>query len=584
MLSLLTKRRSSFSYLNITQFLGALNDNIFKLLIVYFLIDLEGIKGSHTILALAGAIFVAPFLLFSARSGMLADRVSKSTIIKATKALEVIAMLSGALTFYYKMKWGAYGVLFLMATQSAIFSPSKYGIVPELVKEDKITKANGLLTSFTYAAMIIGTFLSSFLTDITSRNFVAAACFCVLIAIFGFFVSMGIEYTPPAGSKRTSSSFFLYEIYRTLCRVWSENNLIMAIFGSAYFLFCGAFFQLNLIPYATEALQLTDTQGGYLFLITAVGIGAGSILVGRISDAFVELGVVPLAALALAVGSFLIDYFSFSLALTVPTILLTGIAAGVYLIPLDTFIQIASPKKIRGQVIAATNFLAFVGVLSASGMLIFINDILDLQADKGFTVFGFLNLGIAIWMTIDLSDYLVRFIGMLLSRLGFQITTRGSDCLPTNEPTILICSDLHWSNILLILGAQKQRMHFIIRGEKHCSRWKTYLFKFLNITHSPSLSPSSLSNEVKSTIFSSLKKGRSVCLFTDEATNIEEIEKLHSAYLEQQDFKDTNIRAVDIQKNPRPRKRFSFLSLFTRFIRIPTCVDFTIPNAIEKLY
>lgn len=574
-LEFLTRQRSSFSYLNITQFLGAMNDNIFKLLIVYFLIDLVGIAKSPKILALAGAIFVAPFLLFSASSGMLADRISKSVIIKCTKALEVVAMLFGTLTFYYKMPWGAYGVLFLMATQSAIFSPSKYGIVPELVKEDKITKANGLLTSFTYAAMIIGTFLSSFLTDITGRNFVAAALVCVSIAVIGFLTSLGIEYTPPAGSTRRGGAFFLYEIYRTLRRIRLEQNIPIAVFGSAYFLFLGAFLQLNLIPYATEVLALTDTQGGYLFLVAAVGIGLGSLWVGRISQAFVELGVVPLAALALCVGSFLIDYFSFSLLLTIPTILFTGMAAGVYLIPLDTFIQVKSPRKIRGQVIAATNFLAFIGVLAASGMLIFINDILDLKADKGFTVFGFLTLGMALWMIFQLSDYLVRFLGMLLARICFQMNVRGQKNIPLNEPALLLCYRRSWSDALVLLGAQKQRVHFFYESPHSVSPWSIFFHRLLKWRVTPSLRPGFISQDTIEGIKQAMKKGRSVCLLLKEEKDEPLVlDALGSVYKKTLDLGAQPIIAVEIQRNPRPRSNKRVFNRLLRFLHVPTCIEF----------
>lgn len=576
MIKFLTKQSSSFSYLNVTQFLGALNDNIFKFLIVYFLIDLEGIENSHRILAIAGAIFVIPFLLFSARSGMLADRFSKSLIIKCTKGLEVVAMLLGALTFALKFKWGAYLVLFIMATQSAIFSPSKYGIVPELVREEKITKANGLLTSFTYFAMIIGTFLASFLTDITSRNFLAAAFFCASIAVIGLLTSLCIETTAPANARKRPPTFFIYAIYRTLRRVRQENTLIVAVFGSAYFLFVGAFFQLNLIPYATEVLNLTDTQGGYLFLVTALGIGIGSIAVGRLSGKWVELGIVPLAGLGMCVGSFLIDYFSESLTLTIPVILLTGVAAGMYLIPLDTFIQVASPNNLRGQVVAATNFLAFVGVLAASAMLVFINDILGLKADKGFTVFGFLTLGVTGAMAFKLSDYLIRFCGMLMSRIFFELEVNGKKEVPVNTPAILVSYHRHWSDALMLLGAQRQRMHFFIECRKGVSWWVGLQRQFIKITPAPSLIPEKLSPKTLLDIKNALKKGQSVCIFLEEKAHEGlSLDELAKAYKHAIDMKSYPTIAVDIEKNPKEKEQHPIFYKILRYIRVPASIEFT---------
>src|SRR3989338_5816031 len=142
----------SFYLLNATQFLGALNDNIFKLLVIYLLIHLQGPAAANTILSLAGAIFVIPFLLFSSGAWVLADRISKRTIVVYTKVLEVAIMLFGLFAFSIEWEFGAYGALFLMATQSALFGPSKYGIIPELVESKMVSKANGSLTSFTYLA------------------------------------------------------------------------------------------------------------------------------------------------------------------------------------------------------------------------------------------------------------------------------------------------------------------------------------------------------------------------------------------------------------------------------------------------
>ncbi len=310
MFSSFFNRFSSFTYLNVTQFLGALNDNIYKLLIVYFFIQLEGIEYSHEILALTGAIFVIPFLLFSAFSGTLADRFSKRDIIVTTKILELVIMGLGVCAFAFQSKWGSYAILFLLATQSAIFGPSKYGIVPELVTSEKISKANGLMTSLTFLAIIMGTFLASFLIQVTGRNFIISSIFCTFIALAGVVTSFCIEPTPPSGSLKKFHPFFLREIYRTLKIARQEISLLPAILGAAYFLFVGAFTQLNIIPFTVQSLQLSDVEGGYLFFLTALGIGIGALIAGKISGRIVELGLVPFGALGISICAFFLDIFS----------------------------------------------------------------------------------------------------------------------------------------------------------------------------------------------------------------------------------------------------------------------------------
>ena len=127
------KLSGSFAWLNITQFLGALNDNVFKLLVIFLLVALIGEQHRTQIVSTASIVFVIPFLLFSHAGGTLADRISKRNIIVCLKILEIVITVLGCIAIYNKSSWGLYAIIFLLCTHSAFFSPSKYGIVPELV-------------------------------------------------------------------------------------------------------------------------------------------------------------------------------------------------------------------------------------------------------------------------------------------------------------------------------------------------------------------------------------------------------------------------------------------------------------------
>ena len=410
-------RLSSFTYLNLTQFLGALNDNIYKLLIVFFLIQLEGMGESHRILALTGATFVLPFLLFSAISGILADRFSKRDIIVTTKILELVIIGFAVFAFAVESRICSYVVLFLLATQSAIFGPSKYGIVPELVPTENISRANGLMTSLTFLAIVLGTFLASFLSQITGRNFIVSAIFCTFIALVGVVTSFCIEETPPSGSKKKLEIFFWKEIWWSLNQACKHAALLPAMLGSAYFLFVGAFAQLNIIPFAVQSLGLSDIEGGYLFFLTAIGIGTGSLIAGKISGKGVELGLVPLGAAGMALTAFLLNLFANTLSAVVVIVTLLGVFGGIFEIPLDSYIQITSPKEERGQMVAATNFMSFIGVLFASG-LVFVNaEWLGLPPDRGFSIIGGLTLGVGALFAWKLWDRLANFVKICLWRL-----------------------------------------------------------------------------------------------------------------------------------------------------------------------
>lgn len=437
----------SFYLLNATQFLGALNDNVFKLLVIYLLINLKGAAAANTILSLAGAIFVIPFLLFSSSAGVLADRISKRTIIVYTKALELLVMLFGLFAVMFESEIGSFTALFLMATQSALFGPSKYGIIPELVESKMVSKANGSMTSFTYLAIILGTFLASFISDVTDKNFIIVAVFCVFISILGLFTSLAISKTAPQNSSKKINPFFLYEIYQTLRISWKVPHLLPALFGSSFFLFVGAFAQLNIIPFAMQALHLSEVGGGYLFLPIAVGIAIGAVIAGQLSKDKIEPGLSCITGFLIALSFMSLYFVASSLILTIISLTILGMVGGAFLIPFDSFIQVNSPDEKRGQVIAAVNFFSFIGVLLAAFVLYFFSEKLDLSAKGGFFVMGVLTLIVSCVLVGRLSSlFFPFFVRKILKR--FRKLTVVSP-LPEPGTLIILESNSWWDAILL---------------------------------------------------------------------------------------------------------------------------------------
>ncbi len=577
MRSFLTKKFTSFTYLNITQFLGALNDNIYKLLIAFFLIQQLGADSSYIIMSTTGIAFVLPFLLFSSNTGTLADRFSKRNIIVLTKILELLVMSMGLLAFAFESIAFSYITLFMMATQSAIFGPSKYGIIPELVHEEKISTANGLLTSFTFLAIIIGTFLASFITDISNRNFILAALTCTIISLAGVITSFGIEYTPPSGSVKRFDIRFLRDIFKTLKIAYAVPSLLPAIWGSAFFMFLGAFVQLNIIPFAMQSLNMTDVQGGYLFLLTAVGIGTGAVVSGKISGKNIELGLVPAAALGITFALFGLDYYSTSLGVVIPLILMIGFLGGMYQIPLDSYIQVASPNKYRGQVIAATNVVSFSGVMLAAVLIYALTAFFGLEADQGFTVMGTFAGFVAIYYGFQFFDYVTRFVGMLLSKIHFSTTISGYENL-SNGASLYICRHTAWNDTLLILGSQRLRVRFFIQNEKNHKIWLLRFYKMLRVVMVPEIETYESSKDFLDKIEKTVKRGISVCVFIDKNDLEQEVGRMLVSPTFCKVLKDTEtpIIPVTIEKGTKEKP-----SGLLRKIHIPAHVSFGNPIHVK---
>lgn len=459
---------SPFSCLNATQFLGALNDNVFKWVMVFLLLDIQGLAKSNLIISISGGIYVLPFLLFSVPAGTLADRMSKSRIIFWTKALEIGVMGLALLSFATRSVFGTYATLFLMSTQSALFSPSKYGIVRELVPVKELTRANGLLTAFTVLSIIGGTLMASSLADLTHRNFTLIACVCILIAIVGTATASGIGHTPAVGDHRRISWLPFGEIRTVVKRARCETYLLEALFGSAFFFFIGAFVQLNMVPFAIESLGLTDTQGGYLFFCSSIGIAIGAVTAGKICGRFVELGIAPFAATGIGLLLFLLYFGASHLYLVIGTIFCMGFFAGLFLVPFEAYMQVVSPDKVRGQNLAVGNFFGFSGILAASVSLFVLGQLLHLSAAAGFAVMGCVSLAVALLFSLRASDTYTRLVGRWMLRKGFQAT--GS--LDEGQTSLLVCTAADpWRAIPILAASQQRYARFLVqRGQRPSSR------------------------------------------------------------------------------------------------------------------
>ena len=512
-----TKLGSSFKWLNITQFLGAFNDNIFKLLIALLLIHLKGDENTATVMATAGAVFVLPFLLFSALAGKLADSVSKRNIIVATKIAELLLMAVGIVAFAINSPAVLYVVLFLMATQSAFFAPSKYGIVPELVQTTQLSRANGLLEAMTYAAIVLGTAAAFTLSWITGENFSLMGIGCILISIVGLVTSLLIRRTPPAGTQRKVSLFFLRDIFQTIRQIHRDKDLLLAVLASAYFLLIGGLIYLNLIPYGIKHLDLDSSQSSQLFLIVAIGIGIGALWAGKLSGRNVEFGVVPLGALGLTICSIGLALTDGSKPAAFALIFIMGMSGGLFIVPIHAFVQLRSPQKQRGQILAASNFLGWVGVLMASGFIYLFCDLLGLSAAGMFIVLAILTAVLTTITMVLLPDFLVRLLCILLARFCYKIKVTGIENVPTTKSALLVCNHTCWSDALLLAATQQRRIRFVMDRSFYNIWWLNPICRLMKAI------PIS-SDDPPKKIIASLKQARSamqdgslVCIFAEGA-------------------------------------------------------------------
>ncbi len=387
-------RIKPFTLLNSIQFLAAINENLYKLLAAFFLIHELGKHQTSLIMSIVGVVFTLPFLLFSSLGGYFADKWPKSRIVIGTRALEFSCLIVALFIFGFHLSYGAYVILFFMASFSAIFGPTKYGLIPELVNPKRILYGNSVIAAFTYLGIIIGTSLASFIIYITHYNFVLAVLSSVLVALIGLIMSFFLPMTAAENAEKPFRIFIYIELWDTLKQIRKIPSLFSATMAYAYLLFIGAFVQLNIIPYTIKNLGLSAVAGGYLFLVSAFGLGLGAILTNRISKGKIRLGMIPFSGVGISIALILMKWFYAPWYLFIIWLALLGLFGGMFLVPPQAYILAASPKEDRGRNFATANFLSFTFVLLAAVALYVLNTLLRFSPASSFFIVGIINLGV----------------------------------------------------------------------------------------------------------------------------------------------------------------------------------------------
>jgi len=232
-------QKNGFNALLTTQFLGAFNDNAFKFVIAALTVDMVEQTGGTFYLALSGAVFILPFLLFSTFAGYLADRFSKQKIIVGTKCLELIVMIIGLFALINGNIWPMLIVLFFMGLQSTFFSPSKYGILPEILTDEEMSEGNGAIQMWTYVAILLGQCSYGFLMYFTAPHTYQASYFFIAVSILGIISSLFVKKVPAAGSNREVQFNVIKEVFTNIQWIKEKRAIFLSMIGLAYFGFLG---------------------------------------------------------------------------------------------------------------------------------------------------------------------------------------------------------------------------------------------------------------------------------------------------------------------------------------------------------
>ena len=463
-----------------TQFSGAANDNLFKFaftVMVTYQLSVSWLPPAMAGLVI-GALFILPFLLFSATSGQLTDKYDKTRMIRLVKNLEIAIMLVAAGGFIA----GNVPVLllctFLMGVHSTLFGPVKFAYMPQVLSERELTGGNGMVEMGTFVAILLGNVAGGLLVAIPGIGHTTVALACVLLALMGRAVAQFIPPVPATDPHLTINWNPFTETWRNLQLAHENIVVFRSLLGISWMWFFGAVFLSQFPSLAKNVLHGNEQVASLLLVVFSIGIGVGSLLCEVLSRRHVEIGLVPLGAIGMSV--FAIDLYFAARGLPPSDVMglaafvvqpahwrvmadlaLLSLFAGLYSVPMYALIQMRSQPTHRARIIAANNILNALFMIGSSliaGALL----------GAGFTVpqiflfTGIANAVVAFYIFMLVPEYLLRFVAWVLSRCIYRFKVQGDEHLPTTGAAILACNHVSFVDAVLLMAASPRPIYFVM--------------------------------------------------------------------------------------------------------------------------
>src|SRR5258708_950105 len=363
------KWRLGFLSLIATQFQGAFNENALKFLVIYLILAVEKDKTQRDQMELlVGVLFAAPFILFSLTGGYLADRFSKRTVTIWTKVFEVGVMLFATAALVGPNLRLALAAIFLVCTQGALFGPSKYGLLPEVLPEERLSWGNGVLELGTFLAIIAGSVSGSFLAEAFQGREVYSGALLLGLTIAGLAWSFGITRVPAADPAKRFHLTSLIDVWSPMKVIRGDRVLWLAVLGNTYFFFLGGLLQFNIFIYGQDVLHIPSTQGGFPQAGVALGVGLCSFAAGYLSGGKIEYGLIPLGSMGMTVLGLCLAIPDLSFRRVLVVVAALGCFWGFFIVPISALIQHQPEEDKKGVVIGTANWLSFVGIGAASAV------------------------------------------------------------------------------------------------------------------------------------------------------------------------------------------------------------------------
>ena len=463
-----------------TQFSGAANDNLFKFaftVMVTYQLQVGWMPAAMAGLVI-GALFILPFLLFSATSGQLTDKIDKTRMIRFVKNLEIAIMLLAAWGFWHENVTVLLTCTFLMGLHSTLFGPVKFAYLPQVLNERELTGGNGMVEMGTFVAILLGNVAGGVIVAIPEVGKQDVAIACVLLALVGRAVAQWIPSAPATDPGLKINWNPVTETWRNLKLAHGDVVVFRSLLGISWMWFFGAVFLSQFPSFAKEVLHGNEQVASLLLVVFSIGIATGSLLCEVLSRRHVEIGLVPLGAMGMTV--FAIDLYFASRGLPVSAELtlsqflvapshwrvmadlaLLSLFAGLYSVPMYALIQLRAQPTHRARIIAANNILNALFMIASSiiaGLLLKAGA----SVPQIFLFVGIANAVVACYIFLLVPEYLLRFVAWFLSHIAYRFKVLGDENIPLAGPAIVVCNHVSFVDAVLLMAASPRPIRFLM--------------------------------------------------------------------------------------------------------------------------
>nr|WP_322106431.1 MFS transporter [Paraburkholderia sp. J41] len=478
-----------------TQFFGAMNDNVFKIgftsLVTWQAARFSGVDPK-TVAFLIAAIFILPFVLFSATSGQIADKYDKARLTRWVKTFEIAVMLVGAAGFWLHDAPLLYACTFLMGVHSTVFGPVKYAYLPQRLAPAELVGGNGLVEMGTFVAILLGTIAGGVAAGIGATAGAGDAHasgtppgawwlggMCIAIALAGRVASAFVPPCEPSQPDLRINWNPFTETWRNLRLARADRTVFLSLLGISWLWFVGATFLSSFFNFARDVMSADPDVVTVLLAMFSLGIGLGSMLCERLSRRRVEIGLVPLGSIGMSV--FGIDLFFASHALppaphpfsvgeflqtaahwrVLADLFLLAMFGGFYSVPLYALIQSRSAPSHRARIIAANNILNSLFMIVSSLMAMALT-----AAGVGipglFLATALLNIVVAAYIYTLVPEFLLRFVAWLLVHTVYRVRLVHAERIPAQGAAVLVCNHVSFVDAIVIMAESPRPIRFVM--------------------------------------------------------------------------------------------------------------------------